>query len=107
MPRSGNAAYALPLRVLTTTPLGPSVTPTSAPGAAAAASLAASTRAGRRRVVCRGTGMRGILLAIGCAAAWLLAAPSVIAQQTDPARPKVLAFFTQSGELDHFLFAQQ
>jgi hypothetical protein len=51
--------------------------------------------------------MRGILLAIGCAAAWLLAAPSVIAQQTDPAHPKVLAFFTQSGELDHFLFAQQ
>ena len=51
--------------------------------------------------------MRRILLAIGCAAAGLLAAPSIIAQQIDPARPKVLAFFTQGGELDHFLFAQQ
>src|SRR5688500_12426411 len=33
--RIGKAAYALPLRVLTTTPLGPSVTPTSAPTATA------------------------------------------------------------------------
>src|SRR5580765_29573 len=72
-PRSGNAAYALPLRVLRTTPLGPSVTPTSARSAAAAARMAASTRAARRRVVCRGTDMWRILPAIGCAAACLLA----------------------------------
>src|SRR4029453_5341521 len=81
-PRSGNAAYALPLRVLTTL-LGPSVTPTSAASAAAAAGMAASTRAGRRRVVCRGTDMWRILPAIGCAAACLLAAPRVAAQQSE------------------------
>src|SRR5580765_8016420 len=108
MPRSGNAAYALPLRVLTTTPLGPSVTPTSALIAVARPrSAAASAMAGRREVVCRVTGMRRILLAIGCVAATLLAPPSLVAQQPQAARPKVLAFFTPGGELDHFLFAQQ
>src|SRR6185295_4302625 len=96
-PRSGNAAYALPLRVLTTTPLGPSVTPTSARIAVAR----------RREVVCRVTGMRRILLAIGCVAATLLTPPSLVAQQPQAARPKVLAFFTPGGELDHVLFAQQ
>src|SRR4030095_4629648 len=40
-PRSGNAAYALPLRLLTTTPLAPSVTPTSAPRPAANARMVA------------------------------------------------------------------
>jgi type 1 glutamine amidotransferase len=51
--------------------------------------------------------MRQILLAIGFAAAGLVAGPPVVAQQADAARPKVLAFFTPGGELDHFLFAQQ
>src|SRR5258705_12410259 len=106
-PRSGKAAYALPLRVLTTTPLGPSVTPTSAPTAVARPKSAASAMAGRREVVCRVIGMRRILLAIGCVAATLLAAPSLVAQPPQAARPKVLAFFTPGGELDHFVFAQQ
>src|SRR5580765_1748287 len=98
MPRSGNAAYALPLRVLTTTPLGPSVTPTSALIAVARPrSAAASAIAGRREVVCRVTGMRRILLAIGCLAATLLTPPSLVAQQPQAARPKVLAFFTPGG----------
>jgi type 1 glutamine amidotransferase len=51
--------------------------------------------------------MRRILLAIGCVAATLLTPPSLVAQQPQAARPKVLAFFTPGGELDHFLFAQQ
>jgi hypothetical protein len=62
---------------------------------------------GRRKVVCRVTGVRRILLAIGWVAATLLAAPFVFAQQAQTARPKVLAFFSLGGELDHFLFAQQ
>jgi type 1 glutamine amidotransferase len=38
----------------------------------------------------------------------LLAAPSILAQQPASApRPRVLAFFTAGGELDHVLFAQQ
>ena len=53
------------------------------------------------------TDMRRILLAIGCAAVWLLAVPCVVAQQAEAPRPEVLALFTQGGELDHFLFAQQ
>ena len=56
--------------------------------------------------------MRRILLAIAFVAATLLAAPSLVAQspatqQPQAARPKVLAFFTPGGELDHYLFAQQ
>src|SRR6185436_12519542 len=51
--------------------------------------------------------MRRILLAIGCVAAALLLPESAAAQQSDTTRPKVLAFFTPGGELDHFLFAQQ
>src|SRR5436190_6226347 len=60
----------------------------------------------RREVVCRVI-MRRILLAIGCVAATLLATPPLIARQPQAARPKVLAFFTSGGELDHVLFAQQ
>src|SRR5258705_12844547 len=51
--------------------------------------------------------MRRMILAIGCVAATLLTPPSLVAQQPQAARPKVLAFFTPGGELDHFLFAQQ
>jgi type 1 glutamine amidotransferase len=50
--------------------------------------------------------MQHILL-IGCLAAWLLTSPRMLAQQPAETRPKVLAFFTAGGELDHFLFAQQ
>ena len=50
--------------------------------------------------------MRRILLAIACLA--VSAAPPVLsAQAPQPARPKVLAFFTPGGEIDHVLFAQQ
>jgi type 1 glutamine amidotransferase len=51
--------------------------------------------------------MLRILLAIGCVTAPLLAQPSGVGQSSTPARPKVLAFFTSGGELDHVLFAQQ
>ena len=51
--------------------------------------------------------MRRILLAIGCVAATLLIPRWLVAQESQTARPKVLAFFTPGGELDHFLFAQQ
>ena len=51
--------------------------------------------------------MRRILLAIGCVAGTFLATPFLVAQQPQGVRPKVLAFFTPAGELDHFLFAQQ
>jgi type 1 glutamine amidotransferase len=50
--------------------------------------------------------MRRILLAIACVAALAFPAASV-AQEPPPARPRVLAFFTPGGELDHLLFAQQ
>ena len=49
--------------------------------------------------------MRRILLAIACVA--VCAPPALYAQAPQPARPKVLAFFTPGGELDHVLFAQQ
>lgn len=40
--------------------------------------------------------------------AWLLVGPGVLAvQPTAAPRPRVLAFFTAGGELDHVLFAQQ
>src|SRR5436189_6069270 len=51
--------------------------------------------------------MRRMIIAIGYGAAILLTPPFLIAQQPQAARPKVLAFFTPGGELDHFLFAQQ
>ena len=52
--------------------------------------------------------MKRIVLSIGCLVAWLLAAPCVLAQHAPAAiRPRVLAFFTVAGELDHYLFAQQ
>lgn len=51
--------------------------------------------------------MLRLLLVIGCVATTLVAPPSLVAQQPHAARPKVLAFFTPGGELDHFLFAQQ
>jgi len=51
--------------------------------------------------------MQRILLAIGCVAATLLIPRPLVAQPSQLARPKVLAFFTPGGELDHVLFAQQ
>ena len=51
--------------------------------------------------------MRRMILAIGYVAATLLLSRSLAAQPPQAARPKVLAFFTPGGELDHFLFAQQ
>jgi uncharacterized protein len=51
--------------------------------------------------------MRRISLAIGSAAATLLAPPSRVALHLPAARQKVLAFFTPGGELDHFLYARQ
>jgi type 1 glutamine amidotransferase len=53
------------------------------------------------------TGMKKLLFSIGFLAVWLLGSPCVLAQQPAPPRPKVLAFFTVGGELDHWLFAQQ
>lgn len=37
----------------------------------------------------------------------LLVASAALGQQTAAPRPKILAFFTTAGELDHLLFAQQ
>jgi type 1 glutamine amidotransferase len=51
--------------------------------------------------------MRRTLLAIGCMAATLSIPKALAAQQPPAERPKVLAFFTSDGELDHVLFAQQ
>jgi len=51
--------------------------------------------------------MRRMIIAIGYGAAILLTPLSLIAQQPQATRPKVLAFFTPGGELDHFMFAQQ
>ena len=50
--------------------------------------------------------MRVIRSSIAGLAAWLLATQCVLAQPA-ATRPKVLAFFTVGGELDHLLFAQQ
>src|SRR4029079_5131921 len=44
---------------------------------------------------------------IGCLALSFLTFPSGLAQQPAAVPPRVLAFFTPGGELDHFLFAQQ
>jgi hypothetical protein len=53
--------------------------------------------------------MKRILISVGLLAVAVLSAPRLRAQQQQPAamRPKVLAFFSVGGELDHFLFAQQ
>jgi type 1 glutamine amidotransferase len=51
--------------------------------------------------------MKRILLSTGCLVACLLSARLVLGQQPSAPRPKVLAFFTAGGELDHYLFAQQ
>ena len=51
--------------------------------------------------------MKRILVSVWCLAVWLPVSASVVAQQPAAPRPKVLAFFTAGGELDHFLFAQQ
>ena len=53
------------------------------------------------------TGMKKLLFSIGFLVVWLLGSPCVLAQPPAPSRPKVLAFFTVAGELDHWLFAQQ
>ena len=53
------------------------------------------------------TAMKRLLFSIGFLVAWLLGSPCVLAQQPAPPHPKVLAFFTVGGELDHWLFAQQ
>ena len=55
----------------------------------------------------RATDMKRILLPCVCLAMCLVVSPCVAAQQPAAPRPKVLAFFTAGGELDHFLFAQQ
>ncbi len=47
------------------------------------------------------------ILSIVCLALALLTSPRLLAQPTDAPRPKVLAFFTVGGELNHVLFAQQ
>src|SRR5689334_22920196 len=72
-----------------------------------------------RSVLCCRTDMQRILrrtLSIVCLALALtlvvLASARLLAQQPAAAqaaasRPKVLAFFTSGGELDHYLFAQQ
>jgi len=51
-------------------------------------------------------GMKGIP-SIAFVAVWFLIAPRMLAQQSAAALPKVLAFFTSGGEIDHFFFAQQ
>ena len=58
--------------------MGPSVTPTSALTAVARPRSATNAMAGRREVACRVIGMRRILLAIGCVAATLVAAQSLV-----------------------------
>jgi type 1 glutamine amidotransferase len=44
---------------------------------------------------------------IGCLAVWIVTAASIPAQQPAAMLPKVLAFFTAGGEIDHYFFAQQ
>src|SRR5690349_11489260 len=95
--------------MLTTTPLGPSVTPTSAWSAVAAARAArkADTNSDNLRnnpVIMKRLLLRGLMLSLVVASV----APAHAAQgPAEPPRPKVLAFFTVGGELDHLLFAQQ
>jgi uncharacterized protein len=51
--------------------------------------------------------MKKILTSIAGVIACLLVSSAVYAQPPAPPRPRVLAFFTAGGELDHVLFAQQ
>jgi type 1 glutamine amidotransferase len=51
--------------------------------------------------------MKRILTCVVCVVVWLLVALPARARQDAGPRPKVLAFFTAGGELDHVLFAQQ
>ena len=53
------------------------------------------------------TKLKSVLSFIAVAVACLLTSPAVLAQPSAAARPRVLAFFTAGGELDHVLFAQQ
>ena len=53
------------------------------------------------------TGMKKLLFSIGFLVVCVVASSRVLGQQPGPPRPKVLAFFTVAGELDHWLFAQQ
>jgi type 1 glutamine amidotransferase len=53
------------------------------------------------------TDMKRIVCWLWCLAASLLVVPAVFAQEPAAPRPRVLAFFTPGGELDHVLFAQQ
>jgi type 1 glutamine amidotransferase len=51
--------------------------------------------------------MKHILVALGLVTASFLSPSPVVAQPADASRPRILAFFTAGGELDHVLFAQQ
>ena len=53
------------------------------------------------------TDMKHILASLGLVTAWLFGPPGLVGQPADTTRPKILAFFTVGGELDHVLFAQQ
>src|SRR5207344_1314889 len=94
---------------LTTTPFGPSVTPTSAQAAPAAArairTAASAGLCGIDMGILAGKnhGMTRRLLRPVTRALSMAIAPFAWAQ---PPRPKVLAFFTTGGETDHYLFAQ-
>jgi type 1 glutamine amidotransferase len=55
----------------------------------------------------RAPDMKRILVSVVCVVVTVLALPGLSAQQPAAPRPKVLAFFTWGGELDHVLFAQQ
>ena len=50
------------------------------------------------------TGMKKLLFSIGFLVVCVVGSPCALAQQPGPPRPKVLAFFTVAGELDHWLF---
>lgn len=51
--------------------------------------------------------MSRLLASIALGLACLVSPAGVPAQDVAPPRPKILAFFTSGGELDHILFAQQ
>ena len=53
------------------------------------------------------TDLKSALSSIAIVLACFLAGPSALAQSPAATRPRVLAFFTAGGELDHVLFAQQ
>ena len=65
-------------------------------------------RAAAENVLCSRPDMKRILPPLVCLAVSFFVAPPVsAAQEAAAARPRVLAFFTAGGELDHVLFAQQ